>query len=250
MSLYFCNQQESAGLLEHMESPEVKAALKSIPRIKDEVEEYEAAHKAVHDYFLHKDKQSKVFPEEFIKADALFDDLLRAFLFYFDYLVHLPKYAGVQSRFLALKARLFPLGRRTVRLSYAEEVAVAAQIHEIIQNDNEVKALIVGTDIPALSNELWKAGKALQTLLQKSVPTEQSKVSYRPLRTQWLNALGALQKRIELILEREVRKNKMTESKASELQKTLFTVVDEMAAKAARRRSARPDTGSVSAPNS
>lgn len=242
MALYYCNQQEIAGVVEHMGSSKVVTALGSIPNIKDEQDDHKEAHTALADFFRNQGKEPVVLPKDFEAADSTFDSTVRAYILYVQHLIERPKFADVQDRLEALLERLFPLGRSTVNLGYAEEVAVAARVNDIVSQDNEVSKLVANTEIPALTAELAKAGNNLQKLLQNATPQVAQQISYREVRTAWINALGDLQDRVERVLQRMVRKGTMKEAVAEQLRADIFHAVDEAAAKSARRRSTSPST--------
>ncbi|TNE46292.1 MAG: hypothetical protein EP343_24640 [Deltaproteobacteria bacterium] len=242
MSVYFCDKQEIAGILEHMDSSKVTTTLGTLSGITEEYDDYKDAHKPLAAFFLTHLKGPSVLPQEFEVADNVFDNTVRAFIFYMHHLLHRPKYARLRDRFESLLDRLFPLKGNTTKLGYPEEVAVAAQVHDIVTQDNDVRKLVVGTEVPALAQELALAGKNLQGLLDRATPQVDQQITYREVRNEWFRAFTDLRERVEKVVERNVRKNNLTEAKAEQIKVDLFHKIDEVANKAARRRNNAPAT--------
>lgn len=244
MSIYFFNRSETRGAVEHMDNDLVQQRLSQVQGLEPEVEEHNEAHKALKGYFL--TGGSGAPPDvlqEVDDADDNFDAWTRTDLAYFDYLLFDPRRHAQRAAFSALRQRFFPKGGATVNLSFVEEAAVAEQAYQIMTQDEEVKALIADTELPALLEHLHQAAQRLTAAYNKAIPqTKEGQPSYKELRLNWLQTLSALRQRLGVLLQRKIRHGVLPPTEAHQVEMDIFHAIDQLAEKAASRRNLTPQT--------
>lgn len=234
MSLLYLNRNEIKAVLEHLSLDTQVKIFKAIAGAAEEYEDYLITHKMLVGYLssLNSDSQISL---ELSQEDEIFDDIVRATLHYIDFKATNPATGDARAAWVSLGETLFPAGGRTVLLSHPEEIAVAQSNVVLLKNNQEIATLVQGSELPQLVTALASSADKLQAILNKVQPKQTEELSYKETRFEWVSALNELRRRVEIVLGRQVKRNKLTETARQQQLHQLFDSVDQTIQKALER---------------